>query len=371
MLVRFRLRPTAPGAEPRATVISGGPETLGAWAPEQALRMQPGLDGAWEAVADVPQRFAYRFMLFAASDGTAAQGTRAGAPDETGLVRQADLADVAPGEDGLRQVDNHWQATSVRFVTHHRLPVGQRLAVVGSHPEIGDWQSPRPMQLGDERPLDTGGRGRCWEALVPFAAPVEDLAYRYVVLASEPRWEREPDRHVTVPPAEEVPNGLIETADRNVVTGLEVDWITRHVAVGPYPQTSEHVETLAESGVTALVNLQTDEDLRHRGVDLERLQASLRQRDIEPHRMPIRDFDEAELIQHLPAAADLLDRLARAGHGVYVHCTAGMGRAPAVILTYLSGQGHELSQARELLHRQHPASAPNVTAVRCAMERPA
>lgn len=356
MLVRFRLDT---GTEPGTPVVSGEPQPLGAWDPGHALRMQRAPDGVWEAEAELPQQFTYRFLLLEGSSG---------AVRERGTTREADLERVAPGADDARQLDNHWQATLVRFVAHHPLPAGQRLAVVGGHAQLGDWQSPRPMELGDDRTLDTGGRGPCWETAVPFSEPVEDLAYRYVVLASEPRWEREPDRHLAVPAVENVANGLIESSDRNIVTGLDVNWVDSDVCIGPYPQTFEHADALAEVGVTAIVNLQTDQDLRHRGVDLDRLHHKLRQHGIELHRLPIQDFDEADLIRHLPTAAALLNRLTESGHRTYVHCTAGMGRAPAVILSYLVRQGHDLPDAQAHLLDRHPVSAPNLSAVESAME---
>lgn len=358
MLVRLRLDT---GTEPGIPAVSGEPHSLGVWDPTRALRMQRGSDGVWEVEAELPPRFTYRFLLLEGSSG-AVRGR------EHRITREADLEQVAPGADDVRQVDNYWQATLVRFVAHHPLPAGQRLAVVGGHPELGDWESPRPMDLGADRTLDTGGRGPCWEATVPFSEPVEDLAYRYVVLASEPRWEREPDRHLAVPAVEDVANGLMETSDRNLVTGLDLNWVDSDVCVGPYPQTSEHADALAEMGVTAVVNLQTDHDLRHRGVDLDRLHRALRQHGIELHRLPIRDFDEADLIRHLPAAAALLNRLTESGHRTYVHCTAGMGRAPAVILSYLVRRGHDLPEAQAHLGNRHPASAPNLAAVQHAME---
>lgn len=356
MLLRVRLNlDTGPGTP----AVSGEPQALGAWDPTRALGMRQGADGVWEVEAELPPRFAYRFVLLERDSDSVR---------EWGAVRKADLERLAPGVDDVRRLENHWQATLVRFVAHHPLPAGQRLAVVGSHAQLGDWESPRPMELGDERPLDTGGRGPCWETAVPFPDPVEELAYRYVVLASQPRWEREPDRHLAVPAVEDVTNGLIETSDRNVVTGLDVNWVDSDVCVGPYPQTPEHADALAEVGVTAVVNLQTDQDLRHRGVDLDRLHRKLRQHGIELHRLPIQDFDETDLIRHLPTAAALLNRLTESGHRTYVHCTAGMGRAPAVILSYLVRQGHDLPEAQTHLLDRHPVSAPNITAVEQAMD---
>lgn len=50
---------------------------------------------------------------------------------------------------------------------------------------------------------------------------------------------------------------------------------------------------------------------------------------------PIHDFNEIDLTEKLPAASEILRNLIEEGSHVYVHCTAGMGRAPATVLVYL------------------------------------
>lgn len=52
-------------------------------------------------------------------------------------------------------------------------------------------------------------------------------------------------------------------------------------------------------------------------------------------RKPARDFDPNSLRATLPAAVASLDDAQQHNHRVYVHCTAGLGRAPAVVIAYL------------------------------------
>jgi len=40
-----------------------------------------------------------------------------------------------------------------------------------------------------------------------------------------------------------------------------------NIWLGPYPQTIEDINTLKDSGVTGVFNVQTDGDLRFRGVN--------------------------------------------------------------------------------------------------------
>lgn len=52
---------------------------------------------------------------------------------------------------------------------------------------------------------------------------------------------------------------------------------------------------------------------------------------------PIHDFNETDLCANLWDAANIInDMINKEGLTVYVHCTAGMGRAPACVLVYLS-----------------------------------
>lgn len=53
------------------------------------------------------------------------------------------------------------------------------------------------------------------------------------------------------------------------------------------------------------------------------------------------------------------------GLQVYVHCTAGMGRAPAVVLTYLClYTGMEPDEADLFVKSHRKVSVPNMRAVR-------
>ncbi len=53
------------------------------------------------------------------------------------------------------------------------------------------------------------------------------------------------------------------------------------------------------------------------------------------------------------------------GLKVYVHCTAGMGRAPAVVLVYLClYKGMEPEEARVYVKSYRNVSVPNMNAVR-------
>lgn len=114
-----------------------------------------------------------------------------------------------------------------------------------------------------------------------------------------------------------------------------VDQILDNLFVGSCPMDAHDMESLHRSGITAVLNLQTDEDMNSRGVDQQGLEQARRQMGIKEVRVPIRDFDFDHLRARLPEAVQELLSLLQAGHKVYVHCTAGMNRSPTVVIAYL------------------------------------
>ncbi len=111
--------------------------------------------------------------------------------------------------------------------------------------------------------------------------------------------------------------------------------ILSNLCIGPHPQAIEDIEMLRQgSRVTAVLNLQTDEDMRARKIPWESLGAHYRTCGIELCRVPVQD-EVAALQQRLPDCVRALDQLLRARHSVYLHCTFGVGRSPTVAIAYL------------------------------------
>ena len=79
-----------------------------------------------------------------------------------------------------------------------------------------------------------------------------------------------------------------------------------------------------------------------------------------PHVL-IADGDNAMLLAQIDQAVAILDQAVRSGHRVYVHCNAGMNRAPTVAIAYLHVHRHlSLAEARDLLKRRR-ACVPYMT----------
>ena len=83
------------------------------------------------------------------------------------------------------------------------------------------------------------------------------------------------------------------------------------------------------------MNLQTDADFTKWGIEWDAIQAAYQQHNITLFRVPIVDFDRDDLEQRILDAGDMLDQILAVGHKAYVHCTAGMERAPATVISYL------------------------------------
>ena len=125
------------------------------------------------------------------------------------------------------------------------------------------------------------------------------------------------------------------------------DPIVDQIFVGRGPTTADHIAQMKAAGVTAVLNLQTDQDFLDQGIDWPRLVTAYEQNDIRIVRMEIIDFDKQDLIEKLPEATAKLADLIDQGEHVYVHCTAGKERSPGTVACYLAWH-RELGLARAL-----------------------
>ena len=148
-----------------------------------------------------------------------------------------------------------------------------------------------------------------------------------------------------------------------------LDQVLPQVVLGSCPETPADVDHLRDAfAVTAVLNLQTDEDMDYLGLDWDRLQACYRESGMRLCRVPVRDFDREDLRRHLPEGVETLRRLLADDQMVYVHCTAGIGRSATVVVAYLHWvQGRDLDRAAGLVAGSH-ACSPNLEAIRLAEE---
>ena len=115
----------------------------------------------------------------------------------------------------------------------------------------------------------------------------------------------------------------------------DVSAILPGLLVGEYPRVDDVPWLRERHAVTAVLSLQHESDLWDKGVELALLEEEYRRLGIAFRRVPVEDYDEAELEAALADGIAMLDQWLRAGHTVLVHCNAGFNRAPTIAVAYL------------------------------------
>ncbi len=128
--------------------------------------------------------------------------------------------------------------------------------------------------------------------------------------------------------------------------------VSSHLLVGEYPAV-EDVAWLKENfDVTAVHNLQDDYDLSHNGLDIEQLRRAYERYRIKLVRTPISDGSADNMAERLETALGDLHALIDSGERVYLHCNAGLNRAPTLAIAYMRAhQGMSLDEAVTHLKR--------------------
>jgi len=84
-------------------------------------------------------------------------------------------------------------------------------------------------------------------------------------------------------------------------------------------------------------------------------------------RYPIRDNDPQSFIERGKNAAASLERVLGEGKLTYVHCTAGMGRAPSTVMTYLVlHKGLEVVDAYKYVVYHRTIATPSIDTIHSA-----
>ncbi len=140
-----------------------------------------------------------------------------------------------------------------------------------------------------------------------------------------------------------------------------VSTITDLLLVGEYPRISDIEWLKDEFGITAILNLQDDEDLRINGIDVIGLREACRQHHIKLVRSPIRDGSSDDMASRLVDALRCLEDLISGKERVYLHCNAGLNRAPTLAIAWLRAKaGMSLNEAMSHV-KQRRACGPFMT----------
>lgn len=146
--------------------------------------------------------------------------------------------------------------------------------------------------------------------------------------------------------------------------------IEENIFIGSAPRSDVDVKRLdTQLKVTAILSLQTDADFKNYQINIDELLNAYQTVDIQLHRFPITDFDAIDMSKKLVQPVQVLANLLDQGHCVYVHCNAGICRAPGTVLGYLHAyKGMSLEQGLTYLREKRPMVNPYMEAVRLAMQ---
>jgi len=118
-----------------------------------------------------------------------------------------------------------------------------------------------------------------------------------------------------------------------------LDFILPALVVGEYPNLADVAWLRDEHGVTAVVCLQDDADLASKRLRLADLRTAYTTAGVAFDHLPIPDGDPEFLAERLPIIVEVVrDHLER-GATVYLHCNAGMNRAPTAAIAYMHVAG--------------------------------
>ena len=125
---------------------------------------------------------------------------------------------------------------------------------------------------------------------------------------------------------------------------MKCDSVTPDLFIGRAPTEPEGFEQLRAMKITAILSLQTAEDVGPG--QLYRRRNAATKAGLSFHNVPVTDFDRADLQLKLPDCVAELDRLVKGGETVFLHCTAGVSRSPTVAAAFLHWKlGWGLDQA--------------------------
>jgi len=150
--------------------------------------------------------------------------------------------------------------------------------------------------------------------------------------------------------------------------GLYYHQIIPGLYCGSQPRHAHDIAELkSDLGLSTIISLQQDKDMEHWGVVPEEIRSKCSQLGVNLVRRPVQDFDPDSLRKVLPSAVHALhDAISLPQSRVYVHCTAGLGRAPGTIIAYLYWFcGMDLHQAYDKLTSIRPCG-PKKEAIRGA-----
>ena len=128
-----------------------------------------------------------------------------------------------------------------------------------------------------------------------------------------------------------------------------------NLLVGEYVTPDDAEWLRRERRVTAVLCLQDDADMAGKRLDLMELRRAYDVVGVAFHHRPVPDGDNRVLAAQLDEILTLLHDLLSRGATVYLHCSAGLNRAPTVAVAYFHvHQGLSLAAACDFVKARRP-----------------
>ena len=126
---------------------------------------------------------------------------------------------------------------------------------------------------------------------------------------------------------------------------MDMTWVTDRIAVGGGIWNEVKMIEVVDQGVTHIINMQIEFDDRHLGVPYGiRVLWNPTDDDFQPK--------PPELFQRGVEFA--LEALEHSKGKVFIHCAAGVHRAPMMTLAIMRAMGWDLSDAKKLIQKRRP-----------------
>ena len=290
-------------------------------------------------------------------------------------------------EDGKYILDCIWGYFKINFNIHYLLKNNtSNMRIIGGIDALSNWKNPIKLKFDENKKIKAKDGNEIegfWNITFLLNSKNKknfDFQYRYTTFDENTNtaiWEREPNRHLHIltevntddvlnlknNPEEYklLTNSFLQVLDVNFVADFIFNKMgEKNIFIGPYPQNKDDLLSLSKNNINSILNVQSEDDLKIRQINLEVLKKEAKELGIEINHYPIQDFDSKDLQKKLKGAGDLLNDLLKKGKIVYVHCTAGMSRAAATVIIYLVlYEDFTVENAKKFCKKYRPVICPN------------
>jgi protein-tyrosine phosphatase len=129
--------------------------------------------------------------------------------------------------------------------------------------------------------------------------------------------------------------------------GMDITFVTDRIAVGGGIWTAENMAKVAEAGITHVIDMQIEFDDTPLGMEY----------GIEVLWNPTDDDFEMKPAELFRRGVEFAQAsLEKDGSKIFIHCAAGVHRAPMMTLAVLASMGWGLNEAMELIERRRPVA---------------